>query len=238
MQLTKLLSTTVIAAGLLFSGSALAENKPVNITADVMSVKVKTAGGEDVEIMRNQDNKATINPAFAKTSRPCPPFCIQPDVIAPGVETIAENGMLSYLQKMSGGDDSILVVDSRTPDWVEKGTIPGAKNLPWTALNPAKGATTDGIVEIMDQEFGVKMADGKDSLDVDEAIAEGDTSGVFDFSGAKTLVMFCNGMWCGQSPTNIRQLLKMGYPAEKIKWYRGGMQTWSVLGLTTVKGGS
>jgi rhodanese-related sulfurtransferase len=57
----------------------------------------------------------------------------------------------------------------------------------------------------------------------------------YDFSKARTLVMFCNGMWCGQSPTNIKTLIKMGYPAEKIKWYRGGMQDWEILGLTTVK---
>lgn len=237
MQFSTLLTSSVLAVGLVFAGNALAEGKPVNITEDVMSVKVKTAGGKEVEIQRNQDNAATINPDFAKTSRPCPPFCVQPDVIAPGVETIAENGILSYLQKMSGGDDSILVIDSRTPDWVEKGTIPGAKNLPWTDLSPGKGATTEGIVKIMDEEFGVKLADGVDAFAVDEAVAAGDTSKVFDFSGAKTLVLFCNGMWCGQSPTNIMQLLKMGYPAEKIKWYRGGMQDWAVLGFNTVKGG-
>jgi rhodanese-related sulfurtransferase len=27
----------------------------------------------------------------------------------------------------------------------------------------------------------------------------------------------------------------MGYPAHKIHWYRGGMQAWHSLGLTTVK---
>nr|CAA6808572.1 MAG: Sulfurtransferase [uncultured Thiotrichaceae bacterium] len=238
MQLTKLFGTTVLVTGLALSGAALAEGKPVGITADTMSVKVKTVGGTEVEIQRNQDNANTINPDFAKTSRACPPFCVQPDTMPGGVETIAENGILSYLEKMTGGDDSILVVDSRTPDWVEKGTIPGAKNLPWTALEPKKGATTDDIIKIMNDEFGVKLAADMDALDVDEAVAAGDTSKVFDFSGAKTLVLFCNGMWCGQSPTNITQLLKMGYPGEKIKWYRGGMQTWSVLGFNTVKGGS
>ena len=51
------------------------------------------------------------------------------------------------------------------------------------------------------------------------------------FDNAKTVVMFCNGPWCGQSPTNIKGLLKIGYPANKIKWYRGGMQDWEVLGF-------
>jgi rhodanese-related sulfurtransferase len=47
-------------------------------------------------------------------------------------------------------------------------------------------------------------------------------------------VFYCNGAWCGQSPTNIKTLLMLGYPANKIKWYRGGMQDWRMLGLTTV----
>lgn len=228
MRIVQLLSIAALTAGLSFAHAANAEDKPVGITSDLMSV---TIGG--VEIKRNQDNAATVGEDFAKTSRACPPFCIQPGTIAPGVETIAELEVLDYLKKMDGGDKSILLVDSRTPDWVEKGTIPGAKNLPWTDLEPKQGATTDGIIKIMGEEFGVKMAEGKDALDVDEAVAAGDTSAVFDFSNAKTLVLFCNGMWCGQSPTNILKLLAMGYPAEKIKWYRGGMQDWSILGLST-----
>jgi len=116
-----------------------------------------------------------------------------------------------------------------------EGTIPGLVNIPWTSLTPAKGATTDGIMEIMTGDFGVKLAKGVDAFAVDEAIAAGDTSKVFDYSDAKTLVMFCNGMWCGQSPASIATLLKFGYPAEKMKWYRGGMQDWAILGLTTIQ---
>ena len=208
------------------------KGKPVGITPDMMSVTVQH-NGADTKIERDQNNAATVIPAFAKTSRPCPPFCIQPMSLAPGVETLGEVEVIDYLKKMSDGDSSILVVDSRTPDWVAKGTIPGAKNLPWTNLNPKKGATTEGIMKIMKDEFNVGLKG--DEIEVDEAIAAGDTSKVFDFSNAKTLVMFCNGMWCGQSPNNIKNLLKFGYPAEKIKWYRGGMQNWSNLGLTTAK---
>ena len=59
--------------------------------------------------------------------------------------------------------------------------------------------------------------------------------GLWNFSSAKTLVLFCNGMWCGQSPSNIKTLLRFGYPANKLKWYRGGMQNWEILGFTVVK---
>ena len=214
-----LVATSVLTTTLLLSTGIQAEDKPaVGITPDMTSVSVMH-NGKKTSITRNQDQKNTVNPAFAKTSRKCPPFCIQPAVLAPGVETIAEVEMLDYLSKMSAGDASILVIDSRTPDWVKKGTIPGAVNIPWTALNPAKGADPISIGEIMVDKFGVKELEG-----------------LWDYSGAKTLVMFCNGMWCGQSPNNIKNLLKFGYPADKIKWYRGGMQDWEILGLSTLKG--
>ena len=229
------LITAALAATLAFSANVSAGNKPVGITPDMKEATVKH-DGKTVTISRNQDNKNTVNPSFAKTSRPCPPFCIQPMVLAPGVETIGEVEIIDYIKKMSEGDSSILVVDSRTPDWVEKGTIPGAKNLPWTKLNPKKGATTEGIVKILTDEFGAKLKGDNEILDVDDAIVNNAVGEVIDYSDAKTLVLFCNGMWCGQSPNNIMNLLKFDYPAEKIKWYRGGMQDWEILGLSTVPG--
>jgi len=217
MKLKKKLLLGLFAATLIAPVASQAENKPVGITPDMMKVTVRHSGVA-YDIMRNQNNKNTINPAFAKTSRPCPPFCIQPSVLAPGVETIAENEVIDYAVRMTNGDESIVVIDSRTPDWVGRGTIPSAINLPWTKLNPAKGATPIDIAEIMQEVFNVQESEG-----------------LFDFTQAKTAVMFCNGMWCGQSPNNIKNLLKFGYPAHKIKWYRGGMQDWEVLGLSTVK---
>ena len=136
MRATTLMAAAFsVAACLPMSVQAL----DVGITPTMSSVEVMHNGAK-VTIQRNQDQKNTIKKAFAKTSRKCPPFCIQPSTLAPGVETIAEVEMLGYLSKMNAGDSSIIVIDSRTPDWVKKGTIPGAINLPWTKLNPAKGA--------------------------------------------------------------------------------------------------
>jgi rhodanese-related sulfurtransferase len=213
-----LIATTIISSALFTPLSVSAGDKlAVNITKGLGSIEVMHHG-KKVTIMRNQDQKNTVNKAFAKTSRKCPPFCIQPATLAPGVETIAEVEVIDYLKKMNGGDKSILVIDSRTPDWVKRGTIPGAVNIPWTSLNPAKGADPISIGEIMEDQLGAKQLEG-----------------LWDYSKAKTLVMFCNGMWCGQSPNNIKNLLKFGYPAHKIKWYRGGMQDWEILGLSTAK---
>lgn len=217
MKIITLISTGIMAAGLVFGSSAMAADKPVNITDDIAEVTI-TISGDTYTINRNQDNKNTVDPAFAKTSRPCPPFCIEPSTIAPGVETIGELEVIDYLKKMSDGDESILVIDSRTPDWASRGTIPGSVNIPWTKLNTEKGATQESINAIMEEQFG--------------ASKKGET---WDFSEAKTLVLFCNGMWCGQSPHNIKALLKLGYPSDKLKWYRGGMQDWEILGLTTIQ---
>ena len=210
---------TLFAASALFAALAApmaASALDVNIAVGLPSVDVMH-NGQKVTIQRNQNQDNNVNPAFAKTSRKCPPFCIQPAVLAPGVQTIGEMEVIHYLKMMSDGDKSIIVVDSRTPDWVEKGTIPGAVNIPWDQLNIGKSDPIT-VQEILEKHFGVKSQDG-----------------FYMFDNAKTVVMFCNGPWCGQSPTNIKGLLKIGYPADKIKWYRGGMQDWEALGLTTVK---
>lgn len=214
MKVRQLLSISALLTALItpFAANAL----DVNIAADLPSVDVMH-DGKKVTIMRNQDGNNVINPDFAKTSRKCPPFCIQPGEIALGVDTIGELEIIHYLKKMSDGDQSIIVIDSRTPDWVEKGTIPGAVNIPWDKLNIGRSDPIT-VQEILEKQLGVKNQDG-----------------FYMFDNAKTIVMFCNGPWCGQSPTNIKGLLKIGYPANKIKWYRGGMQDWEVLGLTTIK---
>lgn len=214
MKVRQLLSVSALLTALItpFAVNAL----DVNIAADLPSVDVMH-DGKKVTIMRNQDGNNVINPDFAKTSRKCPPFCIQPGEIALGVDTIGELEIIHYLKKMSDGDKSIIVIDSRTPDWVEKGTIPGAVNIPWDKLNIGRSDPIT-VQEILEKQLGVKNQDG-----------------FYMFDNAKTIVMFCNGPWCGQSPTNIKGLLKIGYPANKIKWYRGGMQDWEVLGLTTIK---
>lgn len=225
----------LLTSALLFSSPLLIadERDPVGITPDLMSVTVNIEGKE-VEVKRHQDNDNTITPAFAKTSRACPPFCIQPMNLGNGVETIGEVEVVHYIKKMKT-DPSIMLVDSRTPVWLVRGTIPGAINVSWTDLLPTKGATTEGIVKILRDKFGVKLTKDTDIDDVDEAIVENKASTVFDYSKAKTLVMFCNGMWCGQSPESIKVLIKYGYPSDKIKYFRGGMQTWELLGFSKFK---
>ncbi|MBI6628579.1 rhodanese-like domain-containing protein [Pontibaca salina] len=187
----------VVAVMLLVSGVSAWADEPVNLRGDRMSVTVQTDEGP-VEIGRIQDPTNEISGEWARTSRACPPFCIQPMTPAPGVTTIGELELLDMLE-----DPDTIVVDSRTPDWFTQGTIPGAINIPYT----------DAAEQL--NLLGCEL----------------------DFEGflcdeAKPVALFCNGPWCGQSPTAARAMIAAGFPAEKIHYYRGGMQVWRLLGLT------
>ena len=181
--------------------ASLAPAVEVGIRPDMPGVTVPTPDG-DVVIERVQDVDNVIEGDFARTSRPCPPFCIQPFTPVEGVATIGELELLELLQ-----DPDATVLDSRELDWHLEGTIPGATSLPYTEI----------------------------ASRLDELGCEGEP-GDWDCGGARTVALFCNGAWCGQSPTAIRAMVREGYPPGKIRYYRAGMQGWRILGLTVVEG--
>jgi rhodanese-related sulfurtransferase len=199
---------------LLFSIATVSHGLEVNITRDIDQFQVRH-GDRTITVKRNQDTGAMLEFNFARTSRPCPPFCAQPMEAAPGVATIGEVELVDFMRG-NLQDGSGLLIDARTPDWHRRGTIPGSVNIPFTHLNPRQGA---------------------DDLTLEDALAKlgvTPTDSGWDFSQAKTLVLWCNGPWCGQSPTAIRGLLSIGYPTAKMLYYRGGMQLWRVFGLPVV----
>lgn len=172
-------------------------NLAVGISKQMPTAEVETPNGP-VTIKRIQDTDNRLQGEWARTSRPCPDFCIQPMTPAEGVTTIGELELIAMLQ-----DPDAVVVDSRTVDWFQGGTIPGAVSIPYTQV-------------------------------VDELATlgcEADFDG-WDCANAKPVALFCNGIWCGQSPTAIRNMVEEGYPADRIFYYRGGMQVWRTLGLT------
>lgn len=212
-----------------------AEGEPLNIRlTEKMPYVDVTHEGRTVRIQRIQDEENVITGGFAKTSRKCPPFCIHPMQAAPGVETAGELELIDFLkQRVEKGTG--LLIDARTPEWYHKGTIPGSVNLPFTAFEKEDGnpelqqalarlgvqTHSAGLVEKL--MFNVKKLFG--STRSERALN-------WNFGKAKDLMLWCNGPWCDQSPRAIRNLIALGYPAEKLRYYRGGMQDWLVLGLT------
>lgn len=197
---------------LFLSKTALALD--VNITRDLGQFQVRH-GENKVTVIRNQDTASMLENDFSMTSRPCPPFCAQPMVVADNIKTIGEAELVAFMQTRLN-DGSGVLIDARTADWHQRGTIPGSINIPFTHLNPGQGADDITLEDALTQ-LGVGVKDDG-----------------WDFSQAKHLVLWCNGPWCGQSPTAIKGLLSIGYPAQKILYYRGGMQLWQIFGLPVV----
>ena len=132
------------------------------------------------------------------------------------LETYGELEVLAFLNKMRHNKD-LLLVDSRLEKWFVYRTIPGAINMPFVYFE--ERGSYEFHFEYALKHLGVFIQ--KD--------------GAYDFSSVKTVVLFCNGPWCSQSPRMIAALLEIGYPAEKLKWYRGGMQDWLGAGMTSTR---
>ncbi len=197
---------SVVLSG--FSLSAAAQD--VRITPDITELSF-AVDGKTHTIGRIQNTENRLSGEFTKTSRVCPPFCITPMEIAPGVTTVGEIEVLDFLENEVANKRGLLL-DSRVPEWYAKGSIPGAINLPFTTLD-ANNPYRDAILKALG---GVQSGTR------------------WNFDGALSLMMFCNGPWCDQSPHAARALIAAGYPVGKLFYYRGGMQVWQQLGLTVV----
>lgn len=187
------------------------DSSPVGITEDLPYAIVNHLGTE-VRVERIQDNDNRLVDDFARTSRPCPPFCIHHMEAAPGVRTVGELELLSFIQN-EVADERGLLIDARMANWYRSETIPGAVNVPFIIFTN-DSERRDRLLGML----GVRRAE----------------DGSQDFSDAIELMLFCNGPWCDQSPRAIAGLIGAGYPPEKLHYYRGGMQAWKSFGLTTV----
>ncbi len=139
---------------------------------------------------------------------------IQPMQIDPEIRTVGELEVLDFLQKMQKSPAEYILVDARKAEWFETVTIPGSVNIPYTEIR-------------YDADFP------EEHVRLMKLLGIRKTKKGYDFSHAKKALLFCNGAWCVQSVQAIRYLTEMGYPKEKLLWYRGGMQDWISMGFIT-----
>ncbi len=221
----------ILSVGLFgFIGQVVALD--VKITADKDFVEV-IHQDKLIKVQRIQDQDHLLEGGFAKTSRKCPPFCIQPIVAAEGVTTLGQVEVINFMEnEMLDGEG--LLVDARTPSWWQRGTIPGSVNIPFTIFSMDK--KDPELVKAM-KALGVRQRGetGVFSNVMESLGLLGEVNKDWDFSHAKKVVLWCNGMWCGQSPRAIKGLISHGFPANKVFYYRGGMQAWQSLGLTVIE---
>jgi rhodanese-related sulfurtransferase len=140
---------------------------------------------------------------------------IFPMQIHKDIETYGEVEVMAFVKEMQH-DDTMLFIDTRDEEWYEYRTIPGAMNIHYVYIMKP---------EVFAEEYKASL----------EKLGILGKKKPFDFSKAKTILLFCNGAWCSQSPKMIKALLSLGYPPEKIRWYRGGMDDWLGLSMTTTR---
>ncbi len=203
----------LVIIGLFLTHSLFGDDEVlVKITEDIPYLYVNHMG-QKIKVARIQDTDNMLDDDYTKTSRPCPPFCIHPTKINDAIKTIAEVEIMDFL-KNDVAQEKGLLIDARLKSWYELETIPSAVNIPYTIVQTADKEMIQKIFSLL----GMRVAkDGK-----------------WDFENAKSLVVFCNGVWCEQSHHFIDAIQKWGYPAKKIAYYRSGFQGWKLLGLTTV----
>lgn len=217
----------------IFLGSAVLASSLFSLDLQTKGVEVSLEDGKKVLIKREAKPKDCENVNFdpkvvygniIEASNSVDDKCkrayvtyfgkISPMKAAPNIETYGELEVLEFIEKAKT-DKNLLLIDSRTENWYNHQTIASAVNVPYVYTKQSQ--YPDEFKETLEL-FGVTKKDGK-----------------YDFSQAKTLLMFCNAAWCGQSPEAMKELMAIGYPQEKMKWYRGGLQSWLSLGLSTIK---
>lgn len=186
------------------------DDYPVGIKPDLPFIHVYHQG-KKVTLKRIQDTSHKLVDDFTRTSRPCPPFCIRPMFLEPGIYPVGEVEIVDFLANQVKSGKGFLV-DARLPSFYNAETIPGSVNIPWVLLTD-KNKRKD-VFKLL----GVKKR----------------SDNTLDFSNAIELWIFCSGPSCGQSPRAIKALYKAGYPANKLKYYRGGLQVWKLFGFMTI----
>jgi hypothetical protein len=171
--------------------------------------------GERIQIDRDNPDAGLLAVRFVSTGDACGAPCIAPMVVADGIPTFGETDVLQFLVDSVAGNKG-LMVDARMPEGRAKGFIPGTVSLPFATMSE-------------DNQF---------KNDILKALGAREFDGVFNFADARELLIYDNGPSSDDAGNLVRNLLAAGYPTDKIRYYRGGMQVWSVLGFSIEEGTS
>jgi rhodanese-related sulfurtransferase len=180
----------------------------VKITPDISYIYVYHKG-KAVKVHRIQDTKHKLTGEYAKQYRPHQ--YIQPIKMHKDIQTIGEVELLHFMKEKSSNKKGILI-DLRSKTAYRDESIPSAVNIP--------ASVKDNKVKL---EKILKVLGAKRRAD-----------GTLDTKRVMEIAFYCNGLWCDKSSEFIKVFLKLGYPADKILYYRGGFQMWKILGFTTV----
>jgi hypothetical protein len=210
-SMKKLLTLSLLSL-FAFADAPKSDDYLVKITTKLSHVMTQDSG-QKIKIERVQDVQNLLTDDFTKTSRSCPPFCIQSNKVDKNIQNLAELELLNFVHDKVMQQKGILI-DTRLESWFELETIPSSINIPFSGIENLSKKRVEMIFKILGM-----------NVNSDDS---------WDFSKAKELAFFDNGMWCEQANHFIKVLLKYKYPTKKLFYYRAGLQGWKLLGLTTL----
>lgn len=208
--MTKLLSDTeqgCSIATILHTAQESNCTEEVAVKEDVIRIGI-TEKLISVDVM-HENQMITIERTTLKDEFSCPPFCIEPMRIE-NIVTVGEIETLAFIEKLKE-KKSRLLIDVRESIDYDKSTIPGAINLPFSMVK-------DGSKY---QQEILKLLGGKK------------IKNKWIFKHPQLLLIFGKNVISNEASSMIKQLLKFGYPSEKLLFYRAGFESWKALGLTT-----
>lgn len=177
---------------------------------DTLNVGFSVGGVEHSFAQATAIDTAQVASHF-RTSTTCNGPCLAPLTAANNVTTIGEREVISFVAtKVASGDG--LLIDSRNINDRGTGFISTSVNIPGALLQPGNPFINDILQAMGAQEL----------------------QGALNFADVLPLVVFDDGPSTLDAPDLISTLIDLGYPADKISYYRGGMLVWTALGLNTV----
>jgi len=236
----KIILITILLSSMLLSESLLSQVQKSGLI-------IKGKSNEKILIQREQSplcTKDNINPkslfggdfAGNKVASVCKKTFVtkvgvlQPMKLGKGIKTVGELEVLVHIENTQKNPSDYVLIDARTKQWFEQMTIPSSKNIPFNEINYME----ESEKEDFDNDEAYKMYT-KQLSKLFKVLNIKRTAKGLDFSNVKSVVFYCNGSWCSQSPNAIFKLINMGYPKEKILWYRGGLQDWLIYDFTVTK---
>ena len=141
-------------------------------------------------------------------NKECPPYCISP-INIDNIKTIGELETIEFMKSLKKSRNRLLI-DARNSIEYKRNTLPTAVNIPYSMLTP-NSKYREEILKLL----GVKK------------LKKG-----WHFKYVHKLLIFDNGILDSRAIKMIDSLVKIGYPKNKILYYRGGVNSWKELGLT------
>jgi len=139
----------------------------------------------------------------------CGGICLAPMTVSAMIPTVGERDVIAFVSTDVAAGQGLLL-DSRSQADRATGYIAGSINVPVALLASDNPYLADILIAMGAKRSGDQM----------------------DFTSALPLVVYDDGPTTFDAPQLIEALRDAGYPETKIKYYRGGLQVWTALGLS------